>query len=242
MIKVLVADESQLLTNRLTFILSNRHEIKSCTTIDETKSTLSYYQPDILVIDTEFMNGDIIHVINEQAENGNCPRIITLTHLASQDILNSLTCNTVDFIISKPCSLDFIVKSIGDIGHRIEHPDRSTAVTVPEINDILLDLGFSMAHKTFRLLSHAVLYRYDQPDCAMKELYVDVSLQCKTSPENVEKGIRDAINRAYKTGNPEAWARYIGTAKDNEKPFKGNSAFISKIVEYIKRENLFLWR
>lgn len=242
MVKVLIADKSPTLVNILISGLSDKHEIKASTTIAETEQTLRSYLPDILIIDADFMTRDIIHALNSQSTDGNIPRIITLTHQVSLDILNCLTCNTIDFIISKPFNLDFIIKSIGDIAQRIENPEHSDAATPLEINDILMDLGFSTAHKTYRLLSNAVLYRYDRPDCAMKELYIDISHRCQTTPENVEKGIRDSIRRAYITGDPEIWSRYIGSTKENEKPFKGNSDFISKVIEYIKRQKHISYR
>ncbi|MDI6813907.1 MAG: sporulation initiation factor Spo0A C-terminal domain-containing protein [Desulfitobacteriaceae bacterium] len=103
-----------------------------------------------------------------------------------------------------------------------------------EITKLLLELGFNPAHNGFSYIRRAIGLMLDSPGVfsnASKQLYPAVADQYETSPANVERAIRFAINKAARTGN---FRNKIGKYLVVERP-SSNKQFLALAREFVKK-------
>lgn len=237
MLKVLIADPSELLGKNLSDRLADEFAVDTCVTGWEAVAMLVFLQPDIVVLDTAMTDEagncllDILRYMDP------CPVILALSPLTNERVMKHLSAYDISRVLAKPCPLDLMVSSIRDIAYRLQNPLVSERPLEWEIDRFLLNLGFSMEGKRYDCVARAIFERYNNPDCAMKELYIDVARKCGGNPQSVEKAIRDTINRAYKRGRSATWACYFTIPENEELPWRGNAAFIARAATCLKHIN-----
>ena len=233
--KILIADNSSLFTQSLKDILRDEFEVRTCDTGNKAMELLASFEPDIIVLDVTLADARGITVLNALRTTGRLPRIIALSYMTNERAMLHLRQYEIDCVLTRPCTMDFVVLHIQQIVFRIDHPLEEEWSLENEVDALLITLGFRMGPHRFDCVACAIRERYKNPDCAMKELYIDVAKQCGGTPQSVEKAIRDGIDCAYKEGNPDIWAYYFMVPKEKGKPCRGNECFIAHAVACIKR-------
>lgn len=85
-------------------------EVRTCTTGSETIAQLNLWQPDLLVLDLILYETDGFSVLRRATFS---PRyIIVLTSLITVNIINSAIELGVQEMISIPCSIPYLIKTI----------------------------------------------------------------------------------------------------------------------------------
>ena len=105
-----------------------------------------------------------------------------------------------------------------------------------EIEQTLLMLRFRRGPSRYRCVYEAILMRYNNPDCSMKELYIDVAGICGGNHQRVEKAIRNAVADAYACSDKALWNYYFIKDPRRVKPYPSNEDFIASIAGYLTRQ------
>ena len=231
--RVLIADKSSIFASCLSDRLNSKFEVHTCSTGIEALEMLASFEPEIIVLDVTLTDTRGVTVLNALRSVGRLPHVVALTYMTNERAMLHLSQYEIDCVLSRPCSVDFAILNIQQIAFRIDHPLEHEWSLENEINALLITLGFRMGLHRYDCVACAIRERYNNPDCAMKELYIDVAKQCGGTPQSVEKAIRDGIECAYKEGNPDVWAYYFMTSREKGKPFRGSENFIAHIAACI---------
>lgn len=71
-----------------------------------------------------------------------------------------------------------------------------------------------------------------------KLLYPTIAREYVTTEQKVERGIRNAIEVAWKNGNPDFFQEEFGYNKDSGRERPSNSECIARIVDHIRMEQM----
>ena len=69
----------------------------------------------------------------------------------------------------------------------------------------------------------------------MKSIYLEIAKQNKSTYNQVEKALRDAIISAWDRGDPQIWDTYFKPKWNAERRHPTNDEFIGRMVYYLKR-------
>lgn len=236
MLKVLIADKSSLLCELVSERLENEFAVKTCNSGCMALNLLAKFRPEIVVLDVTLADESGVTVLHTLSASNRVPNIIAMTFMCNERALMHLSQYDITCLLSKPCTPDLVVEQIHSIAHRLEHPLETELPIEREIHELLLSLGFRSGVNRYKYVAQGILVRYNNPDCAMKELYIDVARVCGGSYQSVEKAIRDEINRAYDRGNGDAWAYIFNVPKERGKPCHGNREFLACMVSCLRKE------
>ena len=122
MLKVLIADPSELLGKNLSDRLADEFAVDTCVTGWEAVAMLVFLQPDIVVLDTAMTDEagncllDILRYMDP------CPVILALSPLTNERVMKHLSAYDISRVLAKPCPLDLMVSCIRDIAYRLQNP------------------------------------------------------------------------------------------------------------------------
>lgn len=116
---------------------------------------------------------------------------------------------------------------------------QDTAVRQPEatVYQLLIQLGIPSSLCGFHYLKCAVLMAYEQPAVMRKvtaRLYPEIGKRFQTTGTRVERGMRHAIEVAWRRGDYEIQNIVFASSFSAEKGKPTNSEFICAVVEYLK--------
>ena len=229
--RLLIADSSNIYAKRLIKELSDEFLIEICTDGSAVLEKLSMFQPDILVLDTMLRGIDSYTVLHTLRAAGHSTSVIVLSDLTDSLTVKRLNALAVNSIIPKPCAVNFVIANIKDLSFRLRYPNVHDWCVENEIDQILLSLSFRMGPGSNKVLWHAVMYRYQNPDCSYtKELCPAVAKLCGGNALQVEKAIRDAVGRAFEDGDKGIWQMYFPVGKAGQCYKPGADAFVSRIA------------
>lgn len=160
--------------------------------------------PDIIVADLILSGIDGLSLLNEIQKMGLTPATLVTTRLFN-DYINECTEKLgISYIILKPCSPASVVQRVRNLSSYLK------AKAPPDPNTLLynrmLELRLSPRHKGFDYLREAVLIKASNPDATItKELYPAVSTKYQSTPMQVERSIRSAVNSAWELKAEGTW-------------------------------------
>ena len=209
--KLLIADGTGNFVKPIMHQLKSEYSILACTDDQQVLSQIMQFDPDILLLDLQLSGTDGVAVLRAMRSAGMQTRVIAITPLSSQHILNELSLLDVSCVHLTTSRPNAVVNSIHQISERIDRGEE-TSVWDPaiEADKMLLDLGFCMGRGRYTVIHAAVLYVYRNPECFMtKCLYPDLASMFHTSITQIEKAIRDAIKYAWLQGSSTLWKLYL---------------------------------
>lgn len=131
------------------------------------------------------------------------------------------------FYLKKPFDLDILIERIR--GLRKERSKRSSNKTLDNvINGIMTKLGISQKLNGYIYIKKAILMVFENKgsiDSITKVIYPQIAAECNTTDKNVERSIRNCIERAYKENDLSKSYKLFNLCR---KPT--NSEFIMKIA------------
>ena len=228
--KILVADSQRSICDALERTLRSEFSVRSCRDGQTALELLSSFQPDILVIDLSLPVVDGLQVISTVRLAEMDIRILATAINDSVYIRKSLQQMRVDHMCLKPCHIDSFLCSIRQL---VLHSDSAQLVPESEADHILIKLGFRMGYGMYKNTHTAIMMKYyGSTGTLMKELYPAIADSIRGSVSQVEKSIRDAIHRAYKSGNTAVWKLIFGDAVEHQCP--SNELFITRIAHILQ--------
>lgn len=105
------------------------------------------------------------------------------------------------------------------------------------VSKILREIGISYNLLGYSYIKASILIALDEPSLLKKitkGLYPRVAKEFETTPNRVERAIRNAVEVAWIRGNVETLHNIFGYTINSEKGKSTNSEFIAGVVEYIK--------
>ena len=234
MTSLLIADAAGALAKGIEKEVREFYDITICRDGEKLAQTVADLAPDILFLDRSMPGTDGFALLETLLATGKQTQVIALVSYASDYILARLARLSVQYVMAKPCHINYAVSHIRQVDFLRQHPDMTGWSVEDEVEHILLDLGFHIGRSRYYTLCHAIAYRYTHRDCQAKEIYFAVAeLQC-TNPKQVEKAIRDAIADAYAAGDRCLWRMYFNPRKNGGPPT--NDEFVARIVECLRQK------
>ena len=227
--KILIAESSEDFRLALAEALQGVYYVRSCQNGQEALSLLKSYCPDILVLDLMLPGMDGISLLHEAAESGSCPMVLATGRFFSDYMTEALVQLGVEYVLTKPCDLRSTIARIHDLSHRIRQPLISQPDPRNHISSLLIALGVPVKYRGYPYLREAILLIARKRDQSItKELYPTVAkiFDNRVDGQNVERAIRNAIDKAWANRDDRIWQMYFPPGRDGEISKPSNSQFI----------------
>lgn len=228
---LLIADCNEDFAQALAEQLREPYHVHRCTNGRETLALLRQLRPDILVLDLMLPELDGISLLQAAAQEGICPRVLAVTPLVSDYVVEAAQNLGIGYLIRKPCDVLATAMRVGDLNHCL-------APKAPEVDahsfcaDVLLALGLSPKHRGYHYLREAIVVMARDPGQSVtKELYPEVARLCQSQPHHVERSIRSALSSAWERRDEAQWEPYFHL---NRCP--SNAVFISRLAEELRNK------
>jgi len=228
--RIMIADASHTMCENISKRLSHEFTVACCHDGQAALEMIESFEPDVLVIDLMLPIIDGIGVVSTVRATERCMDILAITPTDSDYILMQMQRLDVQYVCRRPCNVDGLVCSIRQLAIKSE---LTPWCAEKEIDNILLQLGFSTSIAKYRNVHTAILLRYHGENGTMtKSLYPAVAAQCGGNAPQMEKSIRDAIKKAWTIGNRAVWNMYFISGQTERCP--SNELFISRIARAIE--------
>lgn len=233
MLKLLIADSSNIVTHSLSQILIAHYELRVCSDGNIALDILAEFQPDILIINLMLPHVDGLGVLQKTVFK---PKIImALTTYVSNYMEHLLTELGVDYIMIAPSSHS-LRSRLEDLLRKqviISDPQNARSLTTAYLHALNVPTHLD----GYRHLCVAIpKYAEDPTQLITKELYPAVAELCDSKDGRaVEHAIRTAIQIAWSHRNDNIWHKYFPPDADGAIPCPTNKEFICCLAEYLQR-------
>ncbi|MBO2519443.1 MAG: sporulation transcription factor Spo0A [Firmicutes bacterium] len=252
MTRVLIADNNVELCEILDRYLSSQPDVTVVGTAydgEQCLAMIAEHQPDVVILDITMPKLDGIAVMERLATLGvqPRPRVIVLTAMGREDIIQRLTALGADYFVVKPFNLDVLVERIRQFGpggseYTVVKEESAAAqypVTVDwesQVTQMLHELGIPPHFKGYAYLRDAVVMVLQDEQLLggtlTKRLYPALAEKYETSPAGVEAAVRNAIIAGWENGNRELLEQLIGKGRRDR--FPTNSMVIAHLADYLR--------
>jgi len=230
-VRLLIADSSDVFLEMLGDIFREEFDVRTCRDGYTALELLDTFQPQALIIRLELPLKDGLTVLEETA---NTPKTILAL------------CNTLNPYIQQRCAqmgAQYLLRSptvhtvrvrfqdILDGAHRENTPDLQRRTV-----RLLHILGFSPHLDGYRQLVVGIPLFCQEPDQHLKmELYPAIAKAfAGKDGDLVERSVRTAIDRAFKTKDPTVWAQYFPPDASGRLKRPTNKKFISTLAQLLQ--------
>ena len=203
----------------------------------------------VVILDLELEEGDGIHFLEEMNSlNIEKPLVVVITNNRSEIILGCIRASGADFIYQK-CNLSYSPNTVLGIieqtyPYRKKAPSPQMQVIQYQrsqeenyqrkrIEDELIRMGFKMHSKSTGYLIDAIHYTAFEikgQEYVLKDVYGVVAKKNETRDVNVEKAIRDNIERTWMKADTENLEIYYPYPVSKESGAPTNMEFIKNMT------------
>lgn len=210
-----------------------RNGVEALRLIDEVN-------PDVVIMDAFLQGIDALGVLLRLNErNPVCRPIITvLSGIVNAKFEHSLLQNGADYFFLKPIDCEAVFDRIvqlaswkGTEGLLKSFPKTDYSI---QVSEILQNVGIMTNSKGYRYVKEAILFGIEKPEMlssVTKILYPAVAESFNTTPINVERSIRYALQNTWDRGRFRDLGLFFSYGRKKQKPT--NAEFISTIVESV---------
>lgn len=253
MIRVVIVDNNVELCQTLKEYLSVQQDMQVVGIAYNGEEALKLLQTepaDVVLLDITMPHLDGLAVMERlrRLSLPKVPRIIVLTALSRDDLVQRFTELGADYFIVKPFDLDILVQRIrdfasyGDAQEVREHGFTYKAAGQPiddrkAVTRLLQEMGVPAHFKGYTYLRDAVLtVLHDenlQGGSLTKNLYPLLAAKYNTTSSGVEAAIRNAVLAAWENGNRE-FIEQLASNGQRKGRFPTNSVVIAKLVDELR--------
>lgn len=107
------------------------------------------------------------------------------------------------------------------------------------VSEFMLELGIPAHLRGYQFLRSAVLLCVEDMELVgsvTKLLYPDLARLYETTPQKIERAIRNAIEVSWERGNGELFEKLFGYCNTGEYSRPTNSEYIATVADYIRLE------
>lgn len=231
---MLIADAGEEFRQALADQVRGAYRVRVCQEGNQTLDLILAFKPDLLVLDMMLPGLDGISILEEAARCGVRPVVLAVTKYPTDYMIEAAARYGVGYMMVKPCKISAIVARLQDLAEHLEppavsHPEPRTAVA-----NILLLLGISTKLRGYAYLREAILEMASRPGQSVtKELYPAVGKICGATRIQVERSIRNAINKAWENRDETRWRMYFPAAPGGVSERPTNAVFITSIADRV---------
>jgi len=246
-IKVAIADDSKEFSSIIQEHLSQEHDVELVGVAYDGEQILNIIkerEPDVVVLDIIMPQLDGIGVLERiQLSGSKRPKIIALTALGQESLVQRIMELGVDYYLLKPLNLDMLTKRIKQL---IGTPERTVIPRAIEsrpvdfeVTDVIREIGIPAHIKGYQYLREAITMIVADNNflgSVTKELYPTVAQKYSTTPSRVERAIRHSIEVAWNRGNIDLINQLFGCTVNKDKGKPTNSEFMAMIADKLRME------
>ena len=252
MIRVLIADNNVDLCVTLQEFLEAEEDIEVCGIAydgEEALDLLGSLEVDVLILDITMPRLDGMAVLERMESLGlkKRPRVIVLTALSRDDLIQRFTDLGADYFMVKPFDLNLLAERIRQFAHS-QGSNASASVSTgkyrPQVIDdevsitrLLQEMGVPAHFKGYNYLRDAVriVLRDEQMlgGSLTKKLYPQLAEKYGSTPGGVEAAIRNAVLAAWESGN-RAFLDKLSGGNKRKGRFPTNSMVIAKLADELR--------
>lgn len=252
-IKIAIADNDKQIQGLLLKTIKSYNDMEIINVSNDGQSCIKGLQttkPDILIVDmvlAKVAGFELLDYIKNNSVNRNLV-IVVMTAVTSDAFIQRTIDYKVDYIYYKPFNSVDLIKT-ARISYRTKLTKKDEHVKNKIIHDqvygIITDLLINLGIKTnligFSYLKTAIFKAYKEEGLLgsmTKELYPLIGDIYETKAVNVERAMRNAINKAWKneTMLHSSIDLYNQSFKIDQRP--SNSKFIAVTCHYLKSKNI----
>lgn len=253
MIRVLIADNNIELCQTLSHFLGAQDDMDVCGIAyngEEALKLISDTEPNVVLLDITMPRLDGMAVLERLETLGlrTLPRIIILTALSRDDLIQRFTELGADYFIVKPFDLGLLAERIrqfsatggSDVTTEVGAKSYRQATAIDDevsVTRLLQEMGVPAHFKGYNYLRDAVriVLRDEQMlgGALTKKLYPRLAEKYGSTPGGVEAAIRNAVLAAWESGNRDFIERLSGGSIRKGR-FPTNSMVIAKIADELR--------
>lgn len=240
MLKMLITDTADGFCRALIHRLGKAYDIKTAADGKRTLRLLRSLRPDLLVLELQLSGLDGLSVLRQACVEGIRPRVLVLTTMLSDYVIENLQQLQVDYVMLKPCDMAATQARLAELAERARQSGSRKTSRERLLSDMLMLLGIGASMSGHRYLYEAVLMQAEAPDSMItKELYPAVMRRCgAASTDNVERNIRVAIHNAWRERNDSVWSYYFPPDRDGQIPRPTNQELVCRLAEVLRLQDV----
>lgn len=226
--RILLIDSEPAIADMLTKSLEGDYQITCCDP-GEFLSLAQQLHPALLVVDLSAPGADMLGLLQSLFMAGFRSRIIASARYVSDYMVQCLHKLGASCLLQRPCTVNALLQVILDVMLGVENVPGNDLRRAA--NNLLLRLGLRMDLQGYRYLLEAVLYAAKHPNCTLTtELYPDVAKLCNATSNQVEKDIRECIQKAWVCRDEQVWRLYFPISLRKKSDRLTNGAFLKRIA------------
>lgn len=259
-ISVLIADDNIEFGNLLNKHLSQEEDIRVLGIARdgiEAYDMIVAMKPDIVVLDIIMPNLDGIGVLERLAEVNleRRPLFIVLTAIGQDIFIQKAISLGAEYYIVKPFDINVLITRIRQVYHdeklsaftqtslaskvtldNSRQPDQNLNIEI-EVTNMMHEIGIPPHMSGYQFIREAIMMTIDNSklfNSITKVLYPSVAEKYGSTPQKVERAIRNAIESAWERGNPDSVDTLFGYTVNYSKGKPTNSEFIAMIADKVR--------
>ncbi|MBQ8426660.1 MAG: sporulation transcription factor Spo0A [Clostridia bacterium] len=195
-------------------------------------------KPQILITELVVSGYDGLMVINKIREIDKNIKILVLSAICRDEIVQKTMALGADYFIAKPCDFGVLKDRILEMNQKVSENtllENSRKEKLDEkISKIFINVGIPPHIKGYSFLREGVKMAVNEPDIInniTKKLYPKIGEKFETTPSKVERAIRHAIEVAWNRGRIDSINNILGVRAyiGAEKPTNGE--FIALVAD-----------
>lgn len=224
---VLIADPSEEYREALASQLSAHFQVRCCGRGDTALAMAAEKMPDLLILDLELPGLDGISLLRSLSRR---PRVLVVSYLLNPFIQQLLQELDVEYAMQKPCPLHSVADRAFDL-IRMSGQFSQTAY----LRRGLAMMGLPSGRRGFgHLITGLSMLAENRDQQLSKELYDAIARQDNSTPEAVEKAIRETVRRGWQEGDRREWNRcFPGIVR-----CPSNREFLFRIADLLRDRQL----
>ena len=246
--KILLVDDNQnfieLLKDRIEF--SNTFEVAGEAHDGEKALELMLaLRPEIVILDMIMPVLDGLGVLERFNRAGIAdyhPKILILSAIGQDTLTSQAITLGAKYYMVKPIDFDLLIDRLEQIIQEENGSRKSLheAVRIQRrITELLQVLGVPPHIKGFIYLRDAIAMVYEDEHLLMritKSLYPGIALRHASTPQRVERSIRNAVELTFQRGSKENFASFFNLTMSPQDGRITNGEFIAYLANYLRNE------
>lgn len=230
--KLLIADNSEEFCQALAEALQDRFQIRCCHDGKRAETLLLTETFDVLVLNLMLPEQDGLTLLERLLPKGTCPKVLALTSLQTDYILQSVENLGIAYLMMKPCEIRAIARRVRDLDQPI-HPALHTRDMYAYLSQLLASFPMKTRLLGYKLLRVCILLKVNHPNmAATKELYPEAAKSCGCKGCSVERNIRTALDNSWNSPNHQLWHQYFPNATERPE----STEFISRLSDDLRQK------
>ena len=261
-IKVVVADDNELMLDMISTILKNDDDIEVVAEVTDGVHLLSIIKdkkPDVVLLDLVMPLMDGLGVMEQVRKNADSlekmPAFIVLTAAKQESITENAFALGASYYLLKPFDSEILLTRIkqtvqdmqnkkAENGNSIVYENKNMGVNKKvnleaDVTNVIHEIGVPAHIKGYQYLRDAIMMSVNDSEVLnsiTKVLYPTIAKKHKTTPSRVERAIRHAIEVAWSRGKMDTIDELFGYTISYGKGKPTNSEFVALIADKIRLE------